>query len=197
MKIELYYNPYFGKTTLVIDGVTYRNKHGRLYDYLLQTIEQWLHKKNEPYRSWNGFFIELTEEVNEDDYEFVFNGNHEDFELIEKAFREQAQIIRERGYDSDRIVLKEKNIYDNSDLKERLCLFINRYQNAYKDQDYYNGMSDILNEVQALDVSDDASFRDIYDRLQALIEYAKEKSIDKAYWDDLLQDLDFIYKKAG
>ena len=197
MKIELFYNPYFSETLLVINNVIYRNTHSKLYGFLLQKIEQWLDKKTGLYQSWNGFFIELTEEVNEDDYEFVFYGKDKDYELISEAFHVQAPIIAEHGYNPDTIRLRKEDLYDNTLIKADVCAFIKKNREVFQDQDYLAGMSMIERDALTADTTDDASLRAIYDRLCTLLLYAKEKALDKVYWDELMQDLNTIYKKAG
>lgn len=196
MKIDLFYNPFFGEASLLIDGVKYTNTHSRLYGYISRPIKEWLKEKNASYESWNGFFVELTEEVNEDDYEFFFHGKTEDYSLISDAFSIQCNMLKEQGYDPDNIQIHPCVEYDSSEIKNRLCFFIKSHLKSLKDQDYMNRIDSIYRDAQIADQSQVDNLREIYDRLLNLFLYAKEKAVDKIFWDELIGDVKMIFKKA-
>lgn len=196
MRIDFYYSPLLEKISLVIDGTTFQNKHTKLYDYLRRPIEEWLDTNRESYRSWNGFFTELTEEINEDEFEFVFHGNEEDYRLMEQAFEEQAHMLRERGYEPEKIKLICKINRENTQLKQQLLKIAKVNMKACQEQEYMIRMKIICRDIEQADPENFNAFRDIYDRLTAIFLFAKNKSIDKPFWDELLADLKIVFEKA-
>ena len=196
MIIDFYYSPFSGKTSLKVDGVSFENKHARVYAYLSLPIDGWLNTTQSAYHAWNGFFAELAEEVNEDDFELVFHGKQEDYALMEAAFREQAENIAAQGYEPKNMRLRYEPSKRRSQLKGRLIKFVQYHMRSCMDQEYIMRMKMIARDLQAVQEDDFAALREIYDRLAAVFLYAREQSVDKVYWDELTEELRMIYQKA-
>ncbi|MBR2589737.1 MAG: hypothetical protein IKE65_02310 [Clostridia bacterium] len=196
MRIDFYYSPFSGKTSLKVDGTLFENKHSRVFAYLSLPIDGWLNTTKTAYHAWNGFFAELADEVNEDDFELVFHGKKEDYLLMESAFKAQVQSIIEQGYSPENMRLSYEPNTQRTQLKPRLVKFVEYHARSCKDQDYMMRMKIIVRDVKMVDGDDFAALRDIYDRLMNVFVYAKEQSIDKDYWDELIEELKSIYNKA-
>ena len=93
MNIKLMYNPFFSATKLAIDGVLYQNTTSRLYAYLNMPIDSWIGNNTGSYKSWAGFFVELVDEINDDEIEFTFYSDEKYFEILLEAFEKQKRGI--------------------------------------------------------------------------------------------------------
>lgn len=191
MDVKLIYNPFFGSTALIIDGMEYRNSHGRLASYLNMPIEKWIENNNGSYRSWNGFFVELLDELNDDDVSFTFQSDEKYFEMINEAFANQRKGINGMGFDADRIKMSLENIFDKNKIKQSLCNFVYRHLKLCKKQCYMEDANYIYSDCKRLTDGDD--YTDLYKRIVKLLEYGKKWAVDKGYWDDSIRELNDIY----
>lgn len=191
MDVKLLYNPFFNTTKLYIDGKTYNNIDSRLYSYLNMPIEKWIENNNESYKSWDGFFVELVDELNDDEINFFFFSDEKYFDIIKQSFEKQRIGIEKKGFCTDEIKLLFENIYEVSDLKEQVCNFLKRHLKSCKTQLYMEKMGYIYKECQSLDSF--SELHKLYDRIVEVLEYAKNNSVDKSYWDDSIEEITKIY----
>lgn len=197
MKVDLIYNPYFQSTKLYIDKTLYKNTKSRLFHYLNTPIENWISNKDESYKSWGGFFVELVEELNNDSFNFIFHGTLEHFEIINKSFENQKNGIEDRGFDASGINIEHISDFSVSELKKHLSSFVSIYQKAHKSQLYMEKIEFINKDIRSLSNKNYEEYLDIFNRIMVLFEYAKNKAIDKIYWDEALEDLKKIYGGRG
>lgn len=191
MDVKLKYNPFFKIAKLYIDNVLYSNTLSRLYTYLNMPIENWIGNNNKSYMSWDGFFVELVDELNDDVISFTFLSDEKYFSIITKSFENQKRGICQRGFNTDRITISFANIYELNDFKYRLCNFVKRHLKSCKTQLYMEKMGFLYKECQSL--NSDSNYYDLYERIVEILKYGKEKAIDKDYWDDLIVELKRIY----
>lgn len=191
MDVKLMYNPFFNTTRLYTDGALYTNKSGRLYAYLNMPIEKWIENNNESYKSWDGFFAELVDELNDDVITFTFFSDEKYFDVILKSFEAQKRGIVQKGFSTDKITLSFENAYETDDLKERICNFVKRHLKSCKTQLYMEKIGFIYKDCQSL--NKDSDYFNMYERIASLLEYGKSNAIDKAYWDDSIAEIKRIY----
>ena len=191
MDVKLMYNPFFNTTKLYIDGSLYTNESGRLYSYLNMPIEKWIENNNESYKSWDGFFVELVDELNDDVIAFTFFSDERYFDVILKSFEEQKRGIVQKGFNTDEITLFFENAYETDDLKERVCNFVKRHLKSCKTQLYMEKIGFIYKDCQSL--NNDSDYFDLYERIIRLLEYARSNAIDKEYWNASIAEIKRIY----
>lgn len=185
------YNPFFYTAKLTVDGAVYENRASRLYSYLNMPIEKWIEDSDKSYKSWNGFFVELVEEINDDDIEFIFLSDEKYFTLIAEAFEKQKRGIIQKGFEADEIRISFKNIYGVDEFKESLCNFIKRHLKACKTQLYMEKIRFIYKDCQNL--NQESNYFELYERIVEVLEYAKSRAVDKEYWNDSMAELNKIY----
>ena len=195
MNVKLMYNPFFGTTKLTIDGELYRNTAGRLYAYLNMPIESWIGNNSGSYKSWAGFFVELVDEINDDEIEFTFLSDEKYFEILLEAFETQKRGIVEKGFSTEGIIIRFENIYNNADLKNKLLGFVKRHLKACKTQQYMEKIGYIYKDCQNLDQNSD--YFELFERIVLLLEYAKSIAIDKDYWNESIAEIKKIYDGKG
>lgn len=192
MDVKLRYNPFFCTTKLCIDGVAYRNTSSRLYTYLNMPIEKWIENNNESYKSWDGFFVELVDELNDDMITFTFLSDEKYFDVILKSFEKQKQGIEQKGFHADEITISFQNVYESDHLKEHICNFVKRHLKSCKTQLYMEKVSYIYKDCQNL-TTNSSDYYSLYERIIALLEYGRSKAIDKDYWNDSIAEITKIY----
>jgi len=195
MDVKLMYNPFWGNTKLYIDGELYKNKYSRLYAYLNTPIEKWIENNNESYKSWNGFFVELVDELNDDVITFAFLSDEKYFAVILEAFENQKRGIIQKGFDMEEFIISFQNIYKRDDMKAELCDFVQKHLKKCKTQFYMEEGAFIYKKCQEL--NKDSDYYALYERILAWLEYGKKKAFDKEYWNDLITELTCIYDGKG
>ncbi len=191
MDVKLMYNPFFGTAKLYIDGWIYNNTAGRLYTYLSMPIEQWIGNTNKSYISWDGFFVELVDELNEDVINFTFLSDTRYFDMVMKSFEKQKHGIAQKGFCTDKFAISCRNVYEIEYFKHSLCNFINRHLNACKSQFYMETINFIYKDCQMLTADSDCFA--LYQRIIRVLEYGKDRAYDKDYWDDSIAEIQRIY----
>ena len=197
MKIDLIYNPYFQSTKLYMDKTLYKNTKSRLFHYLSTPIENWISNKNESYKSWGGFFVELVEELNDDSFAFVFHGTREHFDIVKQSFENQKKGVEDRGFNSGGIKVEYINDFSVSELKERFNKFIRAYKDKLRTQLYMEKMGFIEHDIQEISNQNYEEYLAIFNKIAALFTYAKKEAVDKVFWDEALDDLKKMYGEKG
>lgn len=191
MDVKLMYNPFFSTTKLYIDGVSYHNTSSRLHAYLNMPIEKWIENNNESYKSWDGFFVELVDELNDDVIDFTFLSDEKYFDVILESFESQKRGIIQKGFTTDGITISFENVYEAENLKGRLCNFVKRHLRACKTQRYMEEIGFVYKDCQNL--NDGSDYYELYERIVELLEYGRSKAIDKDYWNDSISEIKRIY----
>lgn len=191
MDVKLMYNPFFSTTKLYIDGVSYNNTSSRLYTYLTMPIEKWIENNNESYKSWGGFFVELVDELNDDEINFEFLSDEKYFDAILRSFESQKSGIEQKGFDTSGITVSFENVYEEENLKDRLCSFVQRHLKSCKTQLYMEKIGYLYKECQNL--NSNSNYYELYERITELLEYGRDLAADKDYWNDSIAELKTIY----
>lgn len=191
MDVKLMYNPFFNTTKLYIDGVVYNNTSSRLYTYLNMPIEEWIENNNESYKSWDGFFVELVDEINDDVITFTFLSDEKYYNIIRDSFENQKRGIIQKGFRTDEITITFENVYETGDLKARLCNFVKRHLKSCKTQLYMERIGFIYRDCQSMNA--DSDYYEMYERIIDVLEYGKSKAVDKEYWNDSIAEIKRIY----
>lgn len=191
MEVKLMYNPFFHTTKLYIDGAAYRNTSGRLYAYLNLPIEKWIENNNESYKSWDGFFVELVDELNDDSIAFRFLSEERYFTIIQNSFENQKRGIIQKGFHTGEITITYENIYETDWFKKQICGFVRRHLKMCKTQLYMEKMNYLYRDCQNL--TKDSDYRELYRRIVELLEYGKSRAVDTGYWEDSIGEITRIY----
>lgn len=191
MDVKLMYNPFFSTTKLYVDGVPYSNTSSRLYAYLTMPIEKWIEDNNESYKSWSGFFVELVDELNDDEINFAFLSDEKYYDAVLKSFENQKSGIAQKGFNTDGITVTFVNVYEEENLKVCLCNFVKRHLKTCKTQLYMERIGFIYKDCQSL--NSDSNYYEMYERIMEILEYGRDMATDKDYWNDSMAELKRIY----
>lgn len=191
MDIKLCYNPIFRKSALYMDGRRYRYEGSRLHIYLETPVEKWTENFNCSYKSWNGFFVELIDEINDDDIAFTFVSDPKYFGVISAIFETQKRGIVQKGFSPEGICLSYRELYDYGKLQNQVSRFIQGKAKTYKSQYYMERMRFLYQDSQKLEGPGD--YLALHDKVQEVFRYARDLDPDPDYWEGIMEDFNGIF----
>lgn len=119
--IELIYHPISQATQLTIDHHAFFRQGSRMQKTLIgKPMKQWLEPTVRSYLQWNGFLPELVSEINEINFEIVFEGNIEDYRCFSEAIQRQAASLSESGFEPIDMKLMFKERFSANQLREQM-----------------------------------------------------------------------------
>ncbi|MBT9778596.1 hypothetical protein GPL15_19035 [Clostridium sp. MCC353] len=211
-KVDIYYNPYLYRTTLLIDGSVLNQEENRLCEFMEgKPLEAWLDYQVVSYQLWEGGILELMKELNDDELDITFWGLLTDYEHFAEAAKRQQDAVREYGYNPSECNMEYRPRFNPESVKKNVQTFLNDRNTAVvgrqKNMLDMEFLSRDLEEAKTVTVE---FMRDVRERLSGILKeildyhererdamisdeavLKQDKIID--YWKKAVRELDKIY----
>ena len=192
--VEIYYNPYFESTRLIIDGEEQIGGETHLKAFIIgQPLEKWLSPYVFSYQRWNGLLPELMEYLNDDGLHVTLFTLPEYFSKFEEEFNKQTSLIEEKGYSSDLWRALCEEAYLPEDVRNKFLEFVTA-KKRFAPQlsiSYFRAAEEDLNDNKMS--SSVEQLRKIYKCIQEAVQYAKEDYINHnrnaQFWENSEREL--------
>lgn len=130
-KVDIYYNPYLYRTTLLIDGNVLKQEENRLCEFMEgKPLESWLDYQVISYQIWEGAVLELMKELNDDELDITFWGIEEDYERFMEAVNQQQDSVRDNGFNAGACRIGYQTRFSPEVVKENLQIFLDNKNTA-------------------------------------------------------------------
>lgn len=119
--IELIYHPISQAAHLTINHHEFDRQSSRMQKIIInKSMNQWLEATTCGYLRWNGFLPELVSEINEINFEIVFEGNSEDYSRFFEAVQRQAAALSENSFDPIDMKLTHRERFSAKQMQDQM-----------------------------------------------------------------------------
>ena len=130
-KVDIYYNPYLYRTTLLIDGNVLKQEENRLFEFMEgKPLESWLDYQVVSYQLWEGAVLELMKELNDDELDITFWGIKKDYERFMEAVNQQQDAVRDNGFNTGACRIGYQPRFTPELVKQNVQIFLDNKNTA-------------------------------------------------------------------
>lgn len=181
---QILYNPFHDRIDLWLNGQPISSSENRLYDMLTTYgYGKCLTPFQGRFITWRGLFVELMEEVNDDEIEVTFVGTDGDFQQLQKSLLLQVPRMEDAGYENHVILCHTQN-FETPQLVEKILHFTEALREFSTSRSELSQIDRIISHLQSQPSSQqlDDYVNQIQQVMQSHLSLVAEEETDQNTW---------------